>query len=68
MDCKVHRILQARIPEWVAVLFSGGSSESRDGIQVSCVAGRFFTILSHQGSGVKDLEVGRLSGGPNAVM
>ena len=37
-------ILQARILEWVAVPFSRGSSEPRDQTQVSCVAGRFFTV------------------------
>ena len=37
------RILQARILEWVAMLFSRGSSQSRDQIQVSRIAGRFFT-------------------------
>ena len=36
MDCNlpgssVHGILQARILEWVAISFSGGSSQSRDG-------------------------------------
>ena len=49
MDCSppgssVHRILQARILEWVAILFSRGSSQPRDGTQVSCIAGRVFTI------------------------
>ena len=39
----VHGILQARILEWVAISFMG-SSRSRDRTQVSCVAGRFFTI------------------------
>ena len=39
----VHEILQARILEWVAVPFSRGSSQSRDGTQVSGIAGRFFT-------------------------
>ena len=39
----VHGTLQARILEWVAFLFSRGSSEPRDQTQVSCVAGRFFT-------------------------
>ena len=29
----VYGILQARIPEWVAFLFSRGSSQSRDGTQ-----------------------------------
>ena len=37
-------ILQARILEWVAMLSSRGSSQPRDQTQVSCIAGRFFTI------------------------
>ena len=41
----VHGILQARILEWVANLFLGESSQPRDRTQVSCVAGRFFTVL-----------------------
>ena len=49
MDCSlpgssVHGILQARILEWVAILFFRGSSQPRDRTQVSCTAGRFFTI------------------------
>jgi len=49
MDCSspgfsVHGILQARILEWVAVLFSRGLLQPRDRTQVSCIAGRFFTI------------------------
>ena len=40
----VHRILQARILEWVAILFSRGSSQPRDRTQVTCIAGRFFII------------------------
>ena len=39
-----HGILQARILEWVAIPFSRGSSWPRDQTQVSCIAGRFFTI------------------------
>ena len=38
-----HGILQARILECVAFLFSRGSSQPRDWTQVSCIAGRFFT-------------------------
>ena len=38
-----HGILQARILVWVAIPFSRGSSQPRDGTQVSCIAGRFFT-------------------------
>ena len=49
MDCRPpgssdHGILQARILEWVAILFSRGSSGLRDQTRVSCTAGRFFTI------------------------
>ena len=40
----VRGISQARILEWVAILFSRGSSLPRDQTQVSCIAGRFFTI------------------------
>ena len=49
MDCSlpgssVHRIFQARVLEWVAISFSRGSSQPRDRTQVSCTAGRCFTI------------------------
>ena len=49
LDCSlpgssVYGISQARILEWVAIPFSRGSSQPRDGIWVSCIAGRFFTI------------------------
>ena len=40
----VHRILQARLLEWVAIPFSRGSSWLRNWTQVSCIAGRFFTV------------------------
>ena len=48
MDCSqpgfsVYGIFQARILEWVAIPFSMGSSQSRDGTWVSCIAARFFT-------------------------
>ena len=48
MDCSlpgfsVHGIFQARILQWVAISFSRGSSQPRDGTQVSCMAGSFFT-------------------------
>ena len=43
MDYTVHGILQARILEWLAFPFSGGSSQPRDQIQVSRIAGGFFT-------------------------
>ena len=49
MDCSlpgspVHEILQARVLEWVAISFSTGSFQPRDQTQVSCTAGRSFTI------------------------
>ena len=49
MDCSpsgssVHGILQARIPEWVAMPSSRGFFQSRDQTQVSQIAGRFFTV------------------------
>ena len=43
LDYRVHRILQARLLEWVAFSFSKGSSQPRDRIQVSHTAGRFYT-------------------------
>ena len=39
----VHRILEARILEWVAIPFTRGSSWPRDQTLVSCIVGRFFT-------------------------
>src|SRR5574341_1367306 len=60
----VHRILQARILEWVAIPFSRRSSPPSDQTLVSWMAGRFFYHLSHQGSpfrlgvGLKELSVG----------
>ena len=49
MDCSppvsfVCEIFQARILEWVAILFSRGLSWPRDQTQVSYIAGRFFTV------------------------
>ena len=43
MDYTVHGILQARILEWVAFLYSRGSSQSRDQTQVSSIVSRLFT-------------------------
>ena len=43
MDYIVHEILWARILEWVAFSFSRGSSQPKDGTQVSHIADRFFT-------------------------
>ena len=49
MDCSppgssVHGISQARILEWVTISSSRGSSQPRERIQLSCIAGRFFTV------------------------
>ena len=49
MDCSppassVHGILQARLPEWVAIFISRGSSHPGDRTQVSCTAGRLCTV------------------------
>ena len=48
MDCSpsgssIHGILQARILEWVAFPFSRDLPDPEIG-QVSCIAGRFFTV------------------------
>ena len=49
MDCNppgftLHGILQARILEWFAILFSRGSFRPRDRTWVFWIAGMFFTI------------------------
>ena len=49
VDCSppgsfIHGVLQARTQEWVAIPFSRGSSQPRDRTQVSCAAGRVFTV------------------------
>ena len=43
-NSSVYGILQARALEWVAIPFSGGSSQPRDQTGVSCITGGFFTI------------------------
>ena len=40
----VHRILQARILEWIDIPFSRGSPRPKDWTWVSYIAGRFFTV------------------------
>ena len=49
MECSplgssIHGIFQAKILEWVTIPFSRGSSLRRDRTQVSCIAGRLFTV------------------------
>ena len=43
MDYTVHGILQDRILEWVAFLFSRGIFPTQGSNPVSCIAGGFFT-------------------------
>ena len=57
MDCSppgsfIHGIFQARILEWVAIPFSGRSSQPRDQIWVSHIAGRLFTIWATRESAI----------------
>ena len=49
MDCNllgfsIHRILQARILEWIAISLSRGSSRPRDRTRVSHIGGRRFNL------------------------
>ena len=65
IDCSprgssVQEILQARILEWVAILFSRESSRPRDQSLVSCIAGGFFTswpypLLHQVGDGMEGI-------------
>ena len=41
-----HGILQARIPEWIAISFSRVSSQPKNWTQVSCIVDRFFSNWS----------------------
>ena len=45
-DSSVHGIFQARLPEWVVILISRGSSQHSYQIRIFCIsptAGKFFT-------------------------
>ena len=49
MDCSlpgsfVYAVLQARILEWVAILFTRGSSQPGDWTHIFCTGSRFFTV------------------------
>ena len=48
MDSTVHGILWAKILEWEPFLFSRESSQPRDQIQVSRIAGVFFTSWAQE--------------------
>ena len=45
-----HGILQARIPQWVAMASSRGSSRTRARTPISCMGRQILYRLSHQGS------------------
>ena len=67
MDCSlpgssVHRILQARILQFIAIPFSSRSSQTRDRTWVSCIAGRFFTIRATREALIVRLEEEMLKG------
>ena len=49
-DSSVHAIFLARILEWIGIPSSRGSPQSRDWTQVSCTAGRCFTIWVTRGA------------------
>ena len=40
----IRGILRTRVLEWVTIFFSRGSAQPRDWTQVSCIAGRPFTV------------------------
>ena len=56
MDYMAHGILQARILEWVALPFSRGPSQTRDRIQVSHIAGGFFTSWATREAGSEKIQ------------
>ena len=67
MDCNllgfsVHRILQARILEWIAIPFSRVSSWPRDWTQVSCTGGKFFTVWATGRSRYDNDDYGKITG------
>ena len=53
-------ILQARILEWVAIPFSRGSSQPRDGTQVSRIASRLLTVTKSHSCDLHGLQPPRL--------
>ena len=52
MNYTVHGILQARLLAWVAFPFSRETFQPRDQTQISCIAGRFFTVWAIRKAGV----------------
>ena len=61
MDCRpsgssFHVIFQVRILGWVPIPFSRASSQPRDRRWVSCIAGRFFTVLATRDQNISKKE------------
>ena len=52
----LHRILQTKIPKWVAFPFSRGSSWPKDHTRVSYTAGRLLTIWATREASTKKIE------------
>ena len=60
IDCSLpgssaHGIFQVRIPEWVSISFSRGSSQPMNRTWVSCIAGRIFTDWAMRESLIRKL-------------
>ena len=60
MDYTVHGILQARILEWVAFLFSGGSSQPTEWTQIFRIAGSWIPSPGEPQGKLKNTGVGSL--------
>ena len=65
----VHGILQARILEWVAISFSRGSSQPRDGTCISCISciGKRILYYKHH-LGSQQLRMAGSKRKPNSVL
>ena len=55
LDSSVHGILQAKLLEWVAILFSRGSSPPRYQTQISCIVGMFFIVWATREAPIRRL-------------
>ena len=60
----IHGILQARIPEWVAIPFSRGSPQPRDQTCISSIASIFFTVWATREAQYIDYDSESLAWGP----
>ena len=81
VDCSppgssVHGVSQARILEWVAISSSRGSSQSNDGIRISCVSCIGKRILDHyttwkalnKGKQLPNVELGPMTLGLSLIL